>query len=221
VVRRLRGQRPEVDVFWAVREVSFAVRRGETVGICGPNGAGKSTMLKLIARIFEVTHGSIVIRGRLATMLELGTGFLPDMTGRQNLTLNGAILGLSDREMRDKMDEIIEFADIGEFIDSPVRTYSTGMYMRLGFAIAGHVEADLLLLDEVLSVGDAEFQQKCLSWLGRLKREGAAVMLVSHDLDELEQRCDRILWMDAGQVVADGLPGEIIPRYRQSCAGAP
>jgi len=216
----LKGRRIEADSFWALRDVSFALRRGETLGVCGPNGAGKSTLLKVVARIVEPTHGAVVVRGRLATMLELGSGFVHDLTGRQNLTLNGAILGLTDREMRDKLDAILEFADLGEFVDSPVRTYSMGMYMRLGFAIASHVEADVLLLDEVLAVGDAAFQRKCLAWIDASRAAGTSVILVSHDLAALEAQCDRVLWLESGSVVAEGDTREILARYREHGARA-
>lgn len=213
LIRRLKGSRSEYEDFWALRDVSLSVRRGESVGFCGPNGAGKSTLLKVVARILEPTHGRIVVRGRLATLLELGTGFLPELSGRENLRLNGAILGLSDAEIRRKADEIIDFAELGDFIDSPVRTYSSGMYMRLGFAIASHVEADVLILDEVLAVGDAAFQRKCLAWIDELRRCGTTVLVVSHDLPALIRMSDRVVWLEAGCVRAIGDPHEIVERY--------
>lgn len=214
LIRRMKGARAEYDEFWALSDVCLSVRRGESVGFCGPNGAGKSTLLKVVARILEPTHGRIVVRGRLATLLELGTGFLPDLSGRENLTLNGAILGLSDAEIRRKADEIIDFAELGDFIDSPVRTYSTGMYMRLGFAIASHVDADVLILDEVLAVGDEAFQRKCLAWIDELRRRGTTVLVVSHDLSALVRMSDRIVWLEGGRIRASGAPSEIVERYR-------
>lgn len=199
--------------FWALQDVSLAVQRGEVLGFCGANGAGKSTLLKVIARIVPVTHGRITVRGKVATLLELATGFLPELSGVENIALNGAILGMSDADMKRKMASIVEFADLGAFIDSPVKTYSAGMYMRLGFAIASHVEADILLLDEVLVVGDAEFQKKCFAWLQHLRQAGTTVLIVSHALPTLFELCDRVIWLDHGRVMADGQPGEVLQQY--------
>ena len=215
LVSGLSSLRPEFEEFWALKDVSLQVRRGESIGFCGPNGAGKSTLLKVIARILDPTYGRIVVRGRLATMLELGTGFLGDLSGRENLILNGAILGLSDAELRDRTESIIEFSELGNFIDSPVRTYSTGMYMRLGFAIASHVEADILILDEVLAVGDELFQQKCLKWMQALKEQGTSVMIVSHAMSDLTLMSDRVVWLENGEIRSDGEPHEVVERYRE------
>ena len=214
LIRQLKGQRSEYEDFWVLRGVSLSVRAGACLGICGPNGAGKSTMLKLIARILPADHGRITVRGRIAPLLELGAGFLPDLTGRENVLLNGAILGLRDGEIRRKIDTILEFADLGDFIDSPVWTYSTGMYARLGFAIASHVEADILLLDEILVVGDASFQAKCEDWLTELRGGGTTVVVVSHDLNSLVKLCDRVIWLDDGRIVQDGGAEEVVNAYR-------
>ena len=215
LIQRILAQKPHYEEFWALQDFSLSLRRGETVGFCGSNGAGKSTVLKLISRIMPATHGTITARGRVAALLELGAGFLPDLTGRENMLLNSAILGLTNAESRDRMPPMVEFADLGDFIDSPVRTYSTGMYMRLGFAIASHVDAEILLLDEVLSVGDAAFQKKCEDWLQRLRWDGTTVLVVSHALPTLKKMCDRVVWIEKGRVVAQGNPAEIVGRYER------
>lgn len=202
--------------FWALQDVSLTVRRGEVVGFCGANGSGKSTLLKVIARIVSATYGRITVRGSMATLLDLGAGFLPELSGRENIALNGALMGMSDIAIARKTPSIIEFADLGAFIDSPVKTYSTGMYMRLGFAIASHVEADILLLDEILAVGDAEFQKKCVAWLRTLCHSGTTVLIVSHALPTLYEMCDRVIWLDRGRMMADGDAGEVL---RQYCPG--
>lgn len=201
------------EEFWALKDVNLSVRRGEMIGICGSNGSGKSTLLRAIARIAPPTHGTITIHGRVAPLLELATGFHPELSGRENISLNAAILGLSPEEIEAKRDSIISFADLGEFIDCPVKTYSAGMYMRLGFAVLTHVEADILLIDEVLAVGDARFQAKCQTWMRRLREQGVTALIVSHDLQSMLDLCDRIIWMDKGRVVADGPPLEVLQRY--------
>jgi ABC-type polysaccharide/polyol phosphate transport system ATPase subunit len=199
--------------FWALRDVSFSLRRGESLGICGGNGSGKSTLLKVLANILPMTHGHITVRGKVTTLLDLGTGFLPELTGRENIALNGAIMGLSDAQVADKMDSIIEFADLGSFINSPIRTYSAGMYMRLGFAIAIHVDADILLIDEILAVGDDKFHHKCIPQLQRMQREGTSMVIASHALPMFSYLCDRVIWLDGGRVMMDGPPEEVIERY--------
>jgi ABC-type polysaccharide/polyol phosphate transport system ATPase subunit len=199
--------------FWALQEVSFAVQRGDIVGFCGANGSGKSTLLKLVAHILPLTHGRITVRGKVTALLELGTGFLPELTGRENIVLNGAIMGLSDADIARHMESIIDFADLGTFIDSPVRTYSSGMYMRLGFAIAIHVDADILLLDEILAVGDAEFQQKCLPQLLQMQQNGTTLLIVSHSLSTLSALCNRVIWLDQGRIMAEGHPAEVLQQY--------
>ena len=212
-VRFIKRDSLQYEDFWALRDVSFTVRRGETIGFCGANGSGKSTLLKVVANILPMTHGRVTVRGRLATLLELGTGFLPDLTGRENIALNGAIMGLSDSEVAQKLDSIVDFADLGTFIDSPVRTYSAGMYMRLGFAIAIHVDARLLLIDEILAVGDAEFQEKCKIRLQAMQKNGTALLIVSHSLHLLETLCDRVIWLDHGSIIAHGEPSAVIHQY--------
>ena len=199
--------------FWAIRDVSFSIRRGEIIGICGANGSGKSTLLKLIAKIDPLTYGKIVVYGKVFGLLELTTGFHPNLTGRENIHLNGAILGFDKREVKEKEEDIIRFADLGDFIDSPVNSYSAGMYMRLGFAIATAADADIFLIDEILAVGDAEFQKKCTDWFSNLRAKGATIILVSHDLVTIASVCDRALWIDKGQIVAEGAPERVLKQY--------
>lgn len=220
-VHLFHRDRAAYEEFWALRDVSFSVRRGEMIGICGSNGSGKSTLLKVIARIAPATHGTITVRGRVAPLLEVATGFHPDLSGRENIALNASILGLSPEEIAAKRDSIIEFAELGEFIDCPVKTYSAGMYMRLGFSVLTHVEADILLIDEVLAVGDARFQAKCQAWMRRLRNQGVTALIVSHDLQTMVDLCDRVIWMDKGRVVADGPPREVLAWYCPSFVPAP
>ncbi|MFW6116248.1 MAG: ABC transporter ATP-binding protein [bacterium] len=205
-----RGTREE---FWALSDVSFAVDRGETVGIIGPNGAGKSTVLKLISRIIEPTMGEIEVNGRVGALLELGAGFHPDLSGRENIYLNGSILGLKRADIDQRLDEIIAFAELERFIDMPVKHYSSGMYMRLGFSIAVHIEPEVLLVDEVLAVGDAAFQRKCLEEIDELRRQGVTIVFVSHTADTVRNLCSRVLWLQEGGLVADGSAESIVARY--------
>lgn len=205
--------RTAYEDFWALKGVSLTVRRGEVLGICGSNGSGKSTLLKVIARILPATHGCITVRGRVATLLELSTGFHPELSGRENIYLNAALLGLAPSETASKMDAIVDFADLGEFIDCPVKTYSAGMCMRLGFSVISQLESDILLIDEVLAVGDSEFQKKCAGWIERLKSGNTTVVVVSHDLQTLEQMCDRVVWLHQGRVVAEGEPLRVLQQY--------
>ncbi len=214
--RFLPGLRPDPShhrLFWPLRQVSFTVNRGETVGIVGPNGAGKSTLLKLITGILEPTEGEILVNGRVASLLELGAGFHPDLTGRENIYLNGSIYGLSRQEIRERMPDIIEFAGLGEFIDTPVKHYSSGMYVRLGFAIAVHTEPDLLLVDEVLAVGDAAFQRKSLERLDEFRRQGVTVIFVSHSPEMVRSLSSRAIWLEDGRVWADGPAEMVVARY--------
>ncbi len=215
-LRMFNGLRRQAQDFWAVRDVSFTVERGEALGIIGHNGAGKSTILKLLSSITTPTAGEITIHGRLAALIEVGSGFHPELTGRENIFLNGSILGMRRREIATKLGSIIDFAGIRPFIDVPVKRYSSGMFVRLGFSIAAHLDPDILLLDEVLAVGDTGFQGKCLERIKELERAGKTIIFISHDLSAVEQLCDRVLLMQQGRVVANGSPREVIAHYRQS-----
>lgn len=204
--------------FWAVRDVSFEVRRGEALGIIGHNGAGKSTILKLLSSITAPTSGEIEINGRLSALIEVGSGFHQELTGRENIYLNGSILGMRRREITEKLDRILDFAGVRQFIDVPVKRYSSGMYVRLGFSIAAHLDPDILLLDEVLAVGDAAFQAKCLQRIEDLKRAGTTIVFISHDLSAVERLCDRVLLLNRGEIIADGFPFDVITRYQRISA---
>ncbi len=201
------------EEFWALRDVSFTVEQGETVGLIGPNGAGKSTALKLISRIIEPTSGRIEVGGRVGALLELGAGFHPDLTGRENVYMNGSILGLSRAQIRRKMDNIVAFAELERFIDVPVKHYSSGMYVRLGFSVAVHTEPDVLLVDEVLAVGDAAFQRKCLERIDQMRADGVTILFVSHGADAVRKLCSRVVWLDEGELVADGSAEAVVTRY--------
>jgi lipopolysaccharide transport system ATP-binding protein len=221
LVGRLLGRRrPDPGVFWALQDVSFQVQAGEILGIIGPNGAGKSTILKLLSRVTRPTSGSVETRGRLAALIELGAGFHPDLTGRENVFLNGAILGLRRDEIRRRFDAIVDFAGIEPFIDTPIKRYSSGMYVRLAFAIAAHVEADLLLVDEVLSVGDTAFQAKCLEKMHKLHAAGTTIVLISHDLWTILRFCRRALLLSGGRLIADGTPEMVVERYQEQIRAA-
>lgn len=209
----LRGRRPAAREFWALRDVSFDIPKGSFYGIIGHNGSGKSTLLRLTAGIHEPTTGAITTEGRVSALLELGSGFHPDLTGRENIFLNGAMLGLSRARMAAAIDEITEFSGIGEFVDAPVKVYSSGMHVRLGFAIAVHVDPEILLVDEVLAVGDEEFQRKCFDHIYALRRRGTTIVLVSHDAATMQQLCDEVAWLDHGQLQGVGSPTEIIEEY--------
>ncbi len=205
--------RPANEEFWALRDVNFSIYAGEAVGIIGENGSGKSTTLKLISRILEPTSGSVSVRGKVSALLELGTGFHPELTGRENIFLNGSLLGLSRKEMAARYDTIVDFSEIGEFIDTPIKHYSSGMVMRLGFAVAINVDPDILLTDEVLAVGDEAFQRKCLDYISMLRRRGVTIVFVSHALDAVRSLCSRAIWLDHGRMIADGPAGEVVDRY--------
>ena len=210
--------------FWSLRDISFDVQPGEVLGIVGKNGAGKSTLLKIISRITEPTSGEIRIRGRVASLLEVGTGFHPELSGRENVFLNGAILGMTKAEIRKKFDDIVEFAEIGRFIDTPVKRYSSGMYVRLAFAVAAHLEPEILIVDEVLAVGDAEFQNKCLGKMRQVSRnQGRTVLFVSHNMAAVKSLCTRAVWLDRGRLRASGEAEKLVVTYlnetaRQSAA---
>ncbi|HEC35787.1 MAG TPA: ABC transporter ATP-binding protein [Anaerolineae bacterium] len=213
VVGFFRRDNRSREEFWALRDVSFTVERGETVGLIGPNGAGKSTVLKLVSRIIEPTSGRIEVNGRVGALLELGAGFHPDLTGRENIYLNGSILGLSRAQIRWKLDEIIAFAELERFIDVPVKHYSSGMYVRLGFSVAVHTDPEILLVDEVLAVGDAAFQKKCLEKIAGFRRRGGTVVFVSHNLRLIQQLCERVFWLDGGEIRQIGPPDRVIRSY--------
>jgi ABC-type polysaccharide/polyol phosphate transport system ATPase subunit len=200
----------------AVSHVTLAVERGEAVGIVGRNGAGKSTLLKVIARVLRPTDGTVAVRGRVAPLLELGAGFDLELTGRENVFLNGAILGRSRRDMLQRFGEIVEFAELQDFIDAPLRTYSTGMVARLGFAVATDVDADVLLVDEALSVGDFEFQKKCMDRIRAMRQGGASLVLVSHSPDVVRSLCERAVWLESGQVAATGPADEVLDAFTSS-----
>jgi lipopolysaccharide transport system ATP-binding protein len=205
----------EVD-FWALRDVSLQIKQGEVVGIIGSNGAGKSTLLKLLSRITVPTEGRILIDGRVATLLEVGTGFHQELTGRENIFLNGAILGMTRAEIIRRFDEIVDFSEIGEFIDTPVKRYSSGMYVRLAFAVAAHLEPEILIVDEVLSVGDAAFQKKCIGKMGSFAHNGRTVLFVSHNMEAVRSLCQRGIWLKDGQLHQDGKADEVIEAYFES-----
>jgi ABC-type polysaccharide/polyol phosphate transport system ATPase subunit len=204
---------------WALRDVSFQVRQGEALGIVGHNGAGKTTILKILSSITAPTSGEITVRGRMAALVEVGSGFHPELSGRENIDLHGAMLGMRRSEIRQKLESIIEFSGVGQYIDVPVKRYSSGMYVRLGFSIAAHLNPDILLLDEVLAVGDAAFQAKCLDRISELRRNGRTVIFISHDLAAVYRLCDRALLLDHGRVVAEGTPRKVIDQYQQMTFG--
>jgi len=214
-LRRLRRKDTERDDawFWALRDVSFCVHRGEVLGIVGANGAGKSTLLKILARILRPTSGRLMVRGRLRALIEIAAGFHPDLTGRENIYLNAAILGMKMSEVRERFDDIVEFAGIGPFLDTPVKRYSSGMFARLGFAVAAHLEPDILVVDEVLAVGDAAFQAKCLGKMRDVAGEGRTVIFVSHNMRAIQQLCHRAILLEQGCIVKEGPPTEVVEAY--------
>ncbi|MBI2517780.1 MAG: ABC transporter ATP-binding protein [Opitutae bacterium] len=221
VARRLlrRHQAPTTEEFWALRDVSFDVKQGEVVGIIGRNGAGKSTLLKILSRITEPTAGSVRLRGRVASLLEVGTGFHPELTGRENIFLNGSILGMRHAEIQQKFDEIVAFAEVERFLDTPVKHYSSGMYVRLAFAVAAHLEPEVLIVDEVLAVGDASFQKKCLGKMSEVARgSGRTILFVSHNMAAVQHLCQRALWLRAGQIAGQGSVHECVSAYLNESA---
>ncbi len=220
VARRLVGRGPKREEpsdgdFWALKDVSFQVRRGEVLGIIGRNGAGKSTLFKVLSKILKPNRGQIRVNGRLRALIEVAAGFHPDLTGRENIYLNGSILGMKKREIDAKFDEIVEFSGIGEFLDTPVKRYSSGMHARLGFAVAAHLDPDVLLVDEILSVGDAAFQVKCYNHMETLTKTGVTVAFVSHNLGAVAHLCSKAILLRAGQVVMHGPSAEVITAYKQ------
>jgi len=208
----LRDMQPS-ETFPALRNVSFKVAKGSTFGVMGRNGSGKSTALKLVAGITKPTSGTVHVDGRISALIELGAGFHPEISGRENVFINGIMLGLSKREIQARFDEIVDFAELREFIDAPVKTYSSGMYMRLGFAVAINVDPDVLLVDEVLAVGDEGFTHKCLDKFGEFRRRGKTILLVTHSLNLIERFCDDAVWLDAGEKRAEGDPKRVIGAY--------
>jgi len=213
------GAKTEVEDFWALDDVDLEIAEGEVLGLIGRNGAGKSTLLKILSGITKPTRGRAELYGRVGSLLEVGTGFHPELTGRENIFLNGAILGMSREEIRRHFDEIVAFAEIERFLDSPVKRYSSGMYVRLAFAVAAHLEPEILLIDEVLAVGDAGFQRKCLGKMGDAARSGRTIVFVSHNMGAIERLCQRVVLLEHGRLVADGEPAPVIRRYLEEVGG--
>jgi homopolymeric O-antigen transport system ATP-binding protein len=220
IVDFLRGHQVAAPptVFQALKDITFRVPSGHTLGIIGRNGSGKSTVLKLLAGIYRPDHGKIMVHGKVGALLELGAGFHPEFSGRENIFINGIVLGLSKREIRQQLDDIIRFAELEDFIDEPVKTYSSGMYLRLGFSVAVHADPDILLIDEILAVGDEGFFQKCYDKLAAFRRRGKTIILVSHDLGTVSRWCDTVVWIEDGMVRAQGLPQRMVDLYRQHVA---
>lgn len=215
-----RARAEDANEFWALQDVSFEVKPGELVGIIGRNGAGKSTLLKVLSRIVEPTNGRAEVRGRMGSLLEVGTGFHPELSGRENVFLNGSILGMSRAEVKRKFDEIVAFSEVEKFLDTPVKRYSSGMYVRLAFAVAAHLEPEILVVDEVLAVGDAEFQQKCTRRMRSVGERGRTILFVSHNMPAIQNLCTRCVWLKAGRVVADGPTAEVLAAYNREAASA-
>ncbi len=214
LIRWLKRQ-VKMRTFWALKGINIDVNRGEIFGIVGDNGAGKSTLLKVIARVLRPTKGRVVVAGKVAPLLELGAGFHPELTGQENIFLNGAMLGFSHREMLEKFDQIVEFSELGEFINAPIRTYSTGMYARLGFSVATASDPDVLLVDEILGVGDETFQKKCQKRISEFCERGTSILLVSHNMLMIKAMCQRAAWLDHGEMKLVGEPGSVVEAYRQ------
>lgn len=217
LIRRFQGKIALGD-FWALRQVDLQIFKGETIGLIGPNGAGKSTLLKLVARVMRPTKGRVWVKGVVAPLLEFGAGFHPDLTGRENIFLNGALLGFTNDEMQEKYDRIVDFAELREFIDVPVRNYSSGMAARLGFAVATDIDPDILILDEVLSVGDESFQRKSLAKMEEFREQGATIILVSHNMETIVEMCKRAVWLDHGQITMIGNTNQVVPAYQEAQA---
>ncbi|HLE13323.1 MAG TPA: ABC transporter ATP-binding protein [Anaerolineales bacterium] len=214
MIRRVQGK-VRIQDFWALKDFTLNIRRGEVFGIIGPNGAGKSTLLKIIARVLKPTTGRVIVKGRVAPLLEFGAAFHPDLTGRENIFLNGALLGFSHQEMVEKFEGIVDFAELWDFIDAPMRTYSSGMWARLGFAVATDVEPDILIIDEILSVGDEAFQRKSFARIRAFYERGATILLVSHTMDTIRAMCHQAVWLDHGVMKAVGEVENVIMAYRK------
>ena len=211
LIRRMKGDR-----FLALDDVSLEAKRAEAVGIIGPNGSGKSTMLGLIAGVIQPQAGTVEVLGRVAPLLELGAGFHYELTGRENIVLNAVLLGLTRREVAQRLDAIVAFSGLEAFLDEPLRTYSSGMVARLGFSVAAHLDPDILLIDEILAVGDANFQAKCHERLSDFRRQGATLVIVSHAIEDIRLLCDRVVWLEAGRIAMEGEPGEVLEAYSKS-----
>lgn len=207
--------RNKYEVRWVLEDISFAVQKGESIGIIGKNGSGKSTLLKLLTKIIYPNKGSINMKGRVAGLLELGAGFHPDLSGRDNIYINASIFGLSKKEIDKNFQKIVDFAELQDFIDNPVRTYSSGMYMRLAFAVAINIHADILLIDEILAVGDISFQEKCLNKLKEIKKSGVTIVIVSHSLEQIKRFCDKSIWIHSGQIAAFGKCEAVHKKYKE------
>lgn len=212
----LVGGQKAVEIFWALQDINLEIKKGETVGIIGPNGAGKSTLLKLIAGVSKPTQGSIKVNGRIAPLIELGAGFHPELTGRENVYLNGVILGMSHKEIDSKFQAIVDFAELWNFIDQPVKHYSSGMYLRLAFAVAIHTDPEILIIDEILAVGDTNFQAKCFAKMEEFKVEGVTMVLVSHALGQIQEFCNRAIYLDEHKILMDNGVEEVCKRYLEN-----
>ena len=222
LVRMIPGRsRPRSEPFWALRDISFEVPEGKSLGVIGSNGSGKSTLLKMLTRTMQPTHGRFETHGKISALIELGAGFHPDFTGRENIVLNASIFGIRRRETERRMDDIIDFAEIRPFIDTPVKYYSSGMQARLGFAVAIHVDSEILVIDEILAVGDQSFQQKCTERILQMKRNGVCIILVSHNLPAVEQLMDQGIWIERGVMRAAGSPRDVVNAYRTGLADPP
>ncbi len=220
VLRRMRGHRVQESEFWALRDVSFDVKRGETLGVIGPNGAGKSTLLKVLCGVTAPTRGGVQVRGRIAPLIELGAGFHPELTGRENVLINGVMLGMSMQEVRKKYDQIVEFSGLKDFMDTPVKKYSSGMFVRLGFSVAVHIDPEILLIDEVLAVGDLAFKHKCVERLQVLRSQGVSALFVSHNMHQVSLLCERAMLLDHGRALCIGPTDQALQAYTQKGNGA-
>jgi ABC-type polysaccharide/polyol phosphate transport system ATPase subunit len=216
VLQSLGGLRVGLDAFWALQDVSFELEAGQSIGLIGPNGSGKSTILKLVCGISRPTAGRVRVRGTVSSLIELGAGFHPEFSGRDNVYLYGALLGLSRTQVCKRFDSIVDFADLGAFIDGPVKHYSSGMLMRLAFSVAAHVEPDILLIDEVLAVGDVAFQRKCLERVSAMRRQGVSILYVSHAMETVLAVCDEVIWLDHGRIHRVGNPTDVVTSYLRS-----
>ena len=216
LIPAILGRQPTAEVFWALKNVNLEIKKGETFGIVGPNGSGKSTMLKLMAGVTEPTEGKVSINGRIAPLIELGAGFHPELTGRENVYLNGVILGLSRQEIDKQFKNIVDFAELWDFIDQPIKHYSSGMYLRLAFAVAVHTNPEILLVDEILAVGDESFQRKCFKKMEEFKQNGVTIVYVTHALDSVGKFCDRAMWLEYGQVKLIDQAEKVVEKYKAS-----